>query len=75
VTDSDVALESGERRLVEDLGDESHVLVDDDARPIGNGDPCRLLAAVLERVKTEEDELGDLFVRGPYAEEATLFAW
>ena len=75
MTDPDVALESGERRLVEDLGDEAHILVDDDARSVGNRDPSRLLTAVLERIKAEEDELGDLFIRGPYAEEATLFAW
>ena len=74
VSDPDVTLQCGERRLVEDLSDEAHVLVDDDARAVGDRDAGCFLATVLEGVQAEEDELGDLFTRRPYAEETTLFA-
>src|ERR1041385_7772935 len=45
VTDGEVALERPERGVVEDLGDESHVLVDEDLSPVADGDAGRLLAA------------------------------
>jgi len=47
VRDGDVPAQGGERRLVEDLRDEAHLLVDDDAPAVADRDACRLLAAVL----------------------------
>src|SRR5207249_7715776 len=41
---------------------------------IGDGDACRLLAAVLKRVQAVVAEFGDVFTRRPDAEYATLFA-
>ena len=57
-------------RLVEDLRDQAHVLVDDDPVAVADRYPGRLLAAVLERVQAEVGELGDFLVRGPDAEHA-----
>ena len=70
VADGDVADEAGERRLVEDLGDQAHVLVDEDLAAVADGDAGRLLATVLERVQAEVRELGDVLARGPDAEHA-----
>ena len=53
VADRDVADQAGERRLVEDLGDQAHVLVDEDLPAVADRDAGRLLAAVLEGVETE----------------------
>ena len=47
VRDGDVAPQSGERRLVEDLGDEPHLLVYDDPPAVADRDAGRFLAAVL----------------------------
>ena len=66
----DVPAQRVQHRLVEDLGDEAHVLVDDDAVAVADRDPGRLLAAVLERVQAEVRELGDFLARGPGAEHA-----
>ena len=70
VPDGDVPAQRVQHRLVEDLRNEAHVLVDDDAVPVADRDPGRLLAAVLERVQAEVGELGDFLVRGPGAEHA-----
>jgi hypothetical protein len=47
VRDGDVTTQRGERRLVEDLGDETHLLVHDDPSAITDRDAGRFLAAVL----------------------------
>jgi hypothetical protein len=47
VRDGDVTTQRGERRLVEDLGNEAHFFVDDDSPAIADRDASRLLAAVL----------------------------
>jgi hypothetical protein len=70
VTDRDVTLERLERGVVEDLGDQAHVLVDQDLPAVADRDSGRLLAAVLERVQAEVDELGHLFARRPDPEHA-----
>ena len=68
--DGEVAAQAGQRRLVEDLGDQAEILVDHHAGAVADRDAGRLLAAVLECVETEVGELGDLFSRRPDAEDA-----
>src|SRR6266508_78860 len=55
VADRGLALEPAQALLVEDLCDEAHVPEDRQAPALGDGDPGRLLAAVL---KGEEPEIG-----------------
>ena len=68
--DREVALERLERGLVEDLGDQAHVLVDQDLAAVADRDARRLLPAVLQRVEAEVGELGDVLARSPDAEDA-----
>ena len=53
VADRDVAGERLQVLLVEDLRDEAHVAEHGQAAAVGDGDPGRLLAAVLEREQAE----------------------
>ena len=71
VPDGDVPLQGVQRGLVEDLGDEAHVLVDEQLLTVGGGDARRLLAAVLQRVEAEVGQLGDFLARCPHTEDAT----
>ncbi len=70
VPDGDVPRQGVEGRLVEDLGDEAHVLVDEDLLAVARRDARRLLAAVLQRVEPEVGELGDLLAGRPDTEDA-----
>jgi hypothetical protein len=72
VADREVPRERRQRRLVEDLRDQPHVLEDHDAVAVADRDPRRLLAAVLEREQPVVGELGNLFVGGPDAEDPAL---
>ena len=58
----EVAAQRAQVRLVEDLGDQAHVLVDEDLLAVADRDAGRLLAAVLQGVEAEVGELGDLGV-------------
>ena len=58
--------------LREDLRDETHVLVDDEARPVRDGDAGRFLAAVLQREEGEEGEPGHIHLGSVDAEHPTL---
>ena len=49
VADRDVAVQAAQLLLVEDLRDEAHVAQHGQPAVVGDGDPGRLLAAVLER--------------------------
>ena len=69
VADGDVALQGGERRLVEDLRHQAEVLVDDQRAAVADGDAGGFLAAVLQRVQAEVGELGDLLAGRPDAED------
>ncbi len=60
VPDRDVALERCQRGLVEDLGDQAHVLVDEDLAAVADRDAGRLLAAVLQGVEAVVGQLGDV---------------
>ena len=55
--------------LVEDLGDQAHVLDHQDLAAVAHRDARRLLATVLQGVEAEVGELGDLFVGSPDAED------
>ena len=70
VADGEVTLERLERGVVEDLRDQAHVLVDQDLAAVADRDAGGLLAAVLQRVEAEVDELGDFLARRPDAEHA-----
>ncbi len=69
VTHREVALERLEGGLVEDLGDQAHVLVHQDLAPVADRDPGRLLAPVLEGVEAEVAELRDVLPRRPDTED------
>ena len=70
VADREVALERLERRLVEDLRDQAHVLVDQDLAAVADRDAGGLLPAVLQGVQPEVGQLGDVLARGPDTEHA-----
>src|SRR5690349_13032579 len=67
--------QGGQGGLVEDLGDQAHLLVHHDAAAVADRDAGRFLAAVLERVQAEVGELGDVLVRGPDTEHAARVSW
>ena len=73
VPDGDVARQRGELLLVEDLGDQAHVLVDDDRGALGDRDARRLLAAVLEGEQTVVGEVGCLHSGGMDADDPAGF--
>ena len=69
MADGDVPVQRVEHGLVEDLGDQAHVLVDHDPGAVADRDARRLLAAVLERVQAVVGELGHILARRPDAED------
>ena len=56
VPDRHLAGERLQLLLVEDVRDEAHLAQNRQPPAVGNGDPCRLLAAVLQREETEVGE-------------------
>ncbi|GHE70238.1 hypothetical protein GCM10017778_64190 [Streptomyces vinaceus] len=70
MTDRDMTLERAERGFVEDLGNEAHVLEDEDLGTVAHSDTRGLLSTVLQRIQSEVGELGDLFTRSPDTEDA-----
>ena len=71
MADGEVAVERNEVALVEDLGDEAHVLDHGDGLAVAHRDTSRLLPAVLEGVEAEIGEMGDGLTRRVHAEHAT----
>ena len=71
VADREVAAQRRERALVEHLGHQAHVLVDEQPLAVGGRDAGRLLPAVLQGVEPVVGELGDVLAGGPDAEDAT----
>ena len=69
LADGQVAVQRGQAALVEDLGDEAHVLHHGDRLAVAHGDAGRLLTAVLEGEKSEVGELGDRLARRVDAED------
>ncbi len=74
MADSDMASKLGQCLLVEDLGDQSHLFVPLDLRPVGHHDPRRLLPPVLQGKQAVESQLGDMLPRRKNAEDAALLA-
>ena len=70
MADRQVTLERVEGGLVEDLRDQTHVLVDQDLAAVADRDAGRLLATVLEGVEAEVGELRDVLARCPDPEDA-----
>ncbi len=69
-----VPRQAGEGLLVEDLGDEAHLLDDGDLAVVGDGDAGALLAAVLQGVEAEVGEARDVVPRREDAEDAAAVA-
>lgn len=63
--DSDVSLQPFEDRLRENLGDQTHVLVDDHAFAVARGDAGGLLATMLQCIQAEVRKFADFFAWGP----------
>ena len=59
----DVAAQRGKRGFVEHLGNQAHLLVHDDPPAVADRDAGRLLPAMLQGVKSEISEFGDIFAR------------
>ena len=70
VADRRVAVQAAQLLFVEDLGDEAHVAQHRQAAVVRDGDPGRLLAAVLEREEPEEGDARDVALRRADAEDA-----
>ena len=73
MADAQLALQGGQRPLVEDLGDQAELAVDDDPVSLGDGHAGRLLPAMLEGEEAEEGEPSDVLPGRPDAEEAARF--
>ena len=74
MADGEVALERRERAVVEDVGDEAHVLDDVDVLAVAHGHARRLLAAVLQGVEAEIGQVGDGLARRIDAEDPACLA-
>ena len=73
MADGQVAPEARELALVEDGGDQAHVLHDGDGVAVADRHAGRLLAPVLEGVEAVEGEVGDAPPRGVDPEDAAGF--
>src|SRR5439155_25840082 len=69
MADGDVPAQRGQVVVVEDVGDEAHVLLDYDPLAVADGHPRRLLAAVLKGVEAVEGEMRDRCARRVDAED------
>ena len=67
-----MASHGGQRLLIENLADQTEILEHQHLGSVGNGDACRLLATVLQRIKAVVGELGHILARGPDAEDAAF---
>ncbi len=64
MSDGHPPLKPPQNILCEDLADKTHSLVTGDLRPVSNGDPGALLAAVLQGIKPEIGEPRHIEPRG-----------
>jgi hypothetical protein len=72
VTYGYVALQRLQSGLIENLGNQTHVLEYNDLVAICGGDSSRFLASVLQSIESKESQLGNLFAFGPNSEYAAL---
>lgn len=70
MTNAKVAVESRQMALVEHLGDQAHVFVNQDSFAVTDGDARRLLTSMLKCVEAEVGQLGYLFSGCPDTEDA-----
>ena len=68
--DRDVAVQTAQLLLVEDLRDEAHVAQDREPPVVRDRDAGRLLAAVLQREETEVRDARNVALRRADAEDA-----
>src|SRR5699024_12238934 len=71
VAQGDVSGQGAQRHIVEHLGDQPEVLVDEDLFAVAGGDAGRLLTTGLQGVQPEVGQRGDVLARRPDAEDAT----
>ena len=69
VADGEMPAQRRQSRLVEDLGDQPELLVNNDRRAVRDGHPGSLLAAVLQGIEPEVRQLGDILAGRPDAED------
>ena len=74
VADGQVPDQAGDLVVVEDLGDQAHVLHDHHGLAVAHRHPGRLLAPVLEGVEAVEDDGGDVAAGGVDAKDAARLA-
>ena len=75
MADPHLPVECCERPIVEDGGDEAHVLHDGEVSAVARGDAGRFLAPVLEGEDAQVAEVGDRLVGGVHPEHPTGLAW
>jgi hypothetical protein len=68
VADGDMALQELEIALMEDLGNQAHVTVDEDLLAVAGSDSRRFLSAVLQGIEPEVGEFGGFLAGGPDSE-------
>ena len=76
MADGGAARELGQHVDIEDVGHEPHAPMNVKRLPVGGDDAGRLLAAVLERVESQVDEVGRLVVlaQRPDSKDAAVLA-
>jgi hypothetical protein len=74
VADGEMALQRRQHLLVEDLAYQPEVFEDDHPAPVGHGDACGLLTAVLQGVEPVVGEVGDVLAGRPHPEHPALLA-
>ena len=74
MTDGQLPRKGLEGLFLENLGDQAHLLVDDEPRPVGDRDTCGFLTPVLEREKGEERETGHIHLGCVDGEHPALLA-
>ena len=72
MTDSQVARETLQNALAKDIGNKSHLLMDDDFFAITGNNSGTFLASVLEGIQAEIGELGGILVAKDSADAAFM---
>ncbi|GAA1141504.1 hypothetical protein GCM10009664_07630 [Kitasatospora gansuensis] len=70
MSDGDMTVQRTQGGLVEDLGDKSHVLEDENLGSVADCDARGFLSAVLQGIEAEVRELCDLLAGSPDTEDA-----
>ena len=70
MTDSKSASKALQHGLVEDLGHEAELFVDDDRLTVGDSDACRFLTSMLEGIEGVVSKPGNILTGGIYPYDA-----